>query len=115
MRSLPLAEDACKKTLPRETIGEPLPTPGSGTFHRTFSLSVQVTGTSLSWLTPVPLGPRKRGQSDAAAAPQAARITPRHNAARASRLRLMAGKLSQNQEALAAGTLPGEALRATAR
>jgi hypothetical protein len=44
-------------------MGEEFPKPGMGVFHSTFD-SVHWTGTSLSPEMPVPLGPRKRGQSD---------------------------------------------------
>jgi hypothetical protein len=44
-------------------IGLEAPKPGSGVFHTTFSLALQVTGVSLSLATPVASGPRNRVQS----------------------------------------------------
>lgn len=45
-------------------IGEDDPGPGSGTFQAKCSVADQVTGiVFVSWLTPFPLGPRKRAQS----------------------------------------------------
>src|SRR6188768_1416966 len=65
-------------TFPLQTIGLdwlwssfalPSAVPGSGTFQRTFSASFppQVSGRSLSSVTPMPVGPRQEGQSAAEA------------------------------------------------
>src|SRR5690242_8640908 len=53
---------ASRKTLPLTTMGEEWPEPDKAVFHRMF-FSVHLTGISLSEAIPVPLGPRKRGQS----------------------------------------------------
>ena len=61
------------KTRSPQTIGLDEPGPGSGLFHRTFFVSLQVSGRLVSSLMPDPFGPRKRVQSaeaDAAAARQ---------------------------------------------
>src|SRR2546426_7490400 len=50
-----------------QITGEELPNPGTGHFHSTFLpvLTSNSTGTFLPSATPVPLGPRKRGQLSA--------------------------------------------------
>src|SRR5215472_8563292 len=77
VRLLPSSAEVSKKSLPLQTTGDELPTPGISTFHRRLSLSDQVSGTSLSLLTPVPLGPRKRGQSEGRAGAPARRAAAR--------------------------------------
>src|SRR5262245_12102446 len=64
-RSLPPAGDVCTNTRSPQTTGDELPRPGSGVFQRTPLVSDHWTGTPLSAATPVPLGPRKRGQLSA--------------------------------------------------
>src|SRR5205823_5323857 len=54
--------DWTKSRLPA-TTGDELPLPGMRTFQSTPSSVVHLMGTSLSVDIPVPLGPRKRGQS----------------------------------------------------
>jgi len=49
-------------TLSPQTIGEPEPRPGIGTFQRTLLVSLQVAGGSASGATPVASGPRHCGQ-----------------------------------------------------
>jgi hypothetical protein len=55
------------KSRPREMIGDELPTPRNGNFQRMPSPSLNCTGIVVPDATPVPLGPRKRVQSAAAA------------------------------------------------
>src|SRR4051794_34843876 len=64
-RSVPVSLADCVKSLPRETTGEELPLPGSATFQRMPSPSLNCTGMLVSAEMPAPLGPRKRGQSSA--------------------------------------------------
>src|SRR5262249_16232605 len=65
IRLLPSVEADCKNTLPLETIGDELPLPGIGVFHRTLFVATNATGTFLSSALPRPCGPRKRVQSAA--------------------------------------------------
>src|SRR5438045_8580921 len=48
-----------------QTTGEECPLPGMGVFQRTFSFSLQRTGTPVSSLVPSPRGPRHPGQLSA--------------------------------------------------
>src|SRR5688572_11180010 len=48
---------------PPKTIGLEAPGPGSGVFQVTFSLSLQRTGRPTAEVVPMPVGPRKLGQS----------------------------------------------------
>src|SRR5262249_552783 len=50
------------------TMGDELPRPGRAFFHKMPFSALKATGTALSSATPVPLGPRKRGQLSADAA-----------------------------------------------
>jgi hypothetical protein len=44
------------------TMGDELPLPGTGVFHRMFWVADQVSGYSLPFASPCPDGPRHRGQ-----------------------------------------------------
>src|SRR6185503_9778636 len=63
-RSLASSDVDCRKTLPFETIGDECPVPGNTVLKRKFS-GIHLAGMVLSSAVPVPLGPRKRGQSAA--------------------------------------------------
>src|SRR6516162_1259746 len=64
-RALPsLVVDCTNSRLP-QTMGEEFPGPGIGTFHRMPFFSSNWSGMSLALATPVPFGPRKRGQLSA--------------------------------------------------
>src|SRR5262245_28132998 len=65
-RCLPSELEAWRKILFCQTMGDPWPTPGRGDFQTTPCAS-HLTGTSVSSATPVPFGPRKRGQFPALA------------------------------------------------
>src|SRR5258708_20825011 len=67
VRSVPSSLPVCRKIFCFETIGEEFPAPGISTFQRRFCFSPNSIGTPVSAETPVPFGPRKRGQSEAAA------------------------------------------------
>ena len=49
-------------------MGVEFPASGSAIFQRTFSVALQVSGSSVSVVTPVPSGPRQPGQFPARAA-----------------------------------------------
>src|SRR6476620_4588932 len=51
------------QTLPPPTTGDDHPRPSTGTFHRTFSSSLQWSGTSCASARPCPVGPRNCGHS----------------------------------------------------
>ncbi len=51
-----------KKILSPHTIGLEVPWPGTGTFHLTFCVSLQVSGGLAVVETPAAIGPRHAGQ-----------------------------------------------------
>ena len=57
----PASTDVVTQTLPPPTTGEDHPRPSTGTFQRTFSSSLQRSGTSCASAWPCPVGPRNCG------------------------------------------------------
>src|SRR5439155_14274237 len=76
--------DACvTNTRLPHTIGEELPSSGSGAFQRTFSIGLHLSGRSFSAECPSPVGPRHAGQFSARATLTSTRkITHNRRAAR---------------------------------
>src|SRR5262245_42253888 len=75
LRDLPSLLDAWRNRFLPQTMGLALPTPGSATFQRTLASGPNVSGTFLSSVVAVPLGPRKRSQWSAWARPARTAIT----------------------------------------
>jgi hypothetical protein len=69
----------CKKIRCFDTIGDELPFPGTATFQSRFCFSPKATGMPVSLETPVPFGPRNRGQSEAAAEREIAQARQKAN------------------------------------
>src|SRR5579862_7317932 len=98
-RSLPSFDADWRKSASPQTTGDEWPMPGIAVFHSMFSLSVNVTGTFLSSTSPVPLGPRKRGQLPAAATAAADRRTARAKRRGSfSKCRVMVGESHKRRE-----------------
>src|SRR5690242_17245582 len=74
--------DTLRNTVLPDTIGVEPDTVGTATFHVTFSVADQVSGSALSLLTPSCAGPRHIGQSSAASTVLAAKASAAVNAGR---------------------------------